>query len=46
MVSPGLEFDRGDWKLYADVEVPVYQDMNGNQLVAPWAIKTVLSHSF
>jgi len=45
IVSPGFEIDRGNWKIYADVEVPVYQDMNGNQLVAPAAVKFILSRS-
>ncbi len=32
--APGLEFDIGKAMLYGDVEVPVYQDVKGNQLVA------------
>jgi hypothetical protein len=46
IVAPGMEFDRGDWKLYADVELPFYQDMNGHQLVAPAALKFILSRTF
>jgi len=46
IVAPGLEFDRDAWKFYADVEVPFYQDMNGQQLVAPAALKFILSRSF
>jgi hypothetical protein len=46
IVAPGVEFDRGDWKFYADVEVPFYQDMNGHQLIAPAALKFILSRNF
>jgi hypothetical protein len=46
IASPGLEVDTDEWKFYADVEVPVYQDMNGNQLIAPAALKFIVSHSF
>lgn len=46
IVAPGIEFDRDVWKFYADVEVPFYQDMNGHQLVAPAALKFILSRSF
>ena len=45
MISPGVEVDAGDWKLYGDVEFPVYQDMTGNQLVAPELFKVILSHA-
>jgi hypothetical protein len=46
IAAPGLEFDRDAWKLYADVELPFYQDMNGHQLVAAAALKVILSRSF
>lgn len=46
IASPGFEIDQNAWKFYADVEVPAYQDMNGNQLVAPWAVKTIVSYAF
>lgn len=45
MISPGIEVDAGDWKLYGDAEIPVYQDMTGNQLVAPVLFKVILSHA-
>jgi len=45
ILSPGFEIDRGNWKLYADVEVPVVQHMNGNQLVAPVALKFIVSRN-
>ena len=46
ILSPGFEIDRGNWNAYADVELPVYQHMNGNQLVVPAAVKLILSRSF
>src|SRR5476649_642101 len=35
ILSPGVEFHIHPVKIYADVEIPVYQNMTGNQLVAP-----------
>ena len=46
LLSPGIEFHLHPVKLYADVEVPVYQNMNGNQLVAPILFKMSLSYMF
>ena len=46
LLSPGIEFHLHPVKLYADVEVPVYQNMNGNQLVAPILFKVSLSYMF
>ncbi len=46
LVAPGLELDTGKLKLYADVEVPVYQNVNGNQLVAPRQYKFIVAYSF
>ena len=34
------------FKLYGDVEVPVYQQANGNQLVAPYLFKIVAGYTF
>jgi hypothetical protein len=45
IVSPGVALSVDQWKLYADVEVPIYQHMNGNQLVAPYALKFIASYS-
>ncbi len=45
MLSPGVEFDVGKWRLYGDVEFPVYQDTNGDQLVAHQLFKFILSRS-
>ena len=46
LVAPGLEFDTGKLKLYADIELPVYQNVNGNQLVAPHQYKFIVAYSF
>ena len=46
MVSPGVEFDMHPISFYADVEVPVFQDFRGNQVVAPWLVKATLSYHF
>ena len=45
-VSPGIEFDAESWRVYGDVEVPVFQWMRGDQLVAPVAFKAIVSYSF
>jgi hypothetical protein len=46
LISPGMELSVNQWKAYADVEFPVYEDMTGNQLVAPAALKVIISYSF
>jgi hypothetical protein len=46
LISPGVEYDVDAIKLYADVEVPVYQYVNNNQLTAPVLTKFVVSYSF
>ena len=46
MVAPGLQLDTPDWRLYGDMELPVYQHVNGNQLVAPALFKVIVSKSF
>ena len=46
LISPGVEYDIDAVKLYADVEVPVYQNVNGNQLTAPILTKLVVAYSF
>jgi hypothetical protein len=46
LISPGVEMSVNQWKAYADVEFPVYEDMTGNQLIAPAALKVIVSYSF
>ena len=46
LLSPGLEFHIHPVKFYVDAELPVFQNVNGNQLVAPVLIKASLSYMF
>jgi hypothetical protein len=46
LLSPGVEFDYHQVSVYADVEVPVFQDMVDNQLVSPWMLKVNFSYKF
>ncbi|QUD88867.1 hypothetical protein [Phenylobacterium montanum] len=46
LLSPGIELTTDKWGLYADVEVPLYQHVNGNQLTAPVLAKLRASRRF
>ncbi len=46
LLSPGVEFHIHPVKIYADVELPVFQNVNGNQLVAPVLVKVNVSYMF
>jgi hypothetical protein len=46
MLSPGIEFNWHPVSLYADVELPVFQDFRGNQLVASALFKVILTYHF
>lgn len=46
LISPGIEMHLAPVKIYLDVELPVYEQVNGNQLVAPWLLKTGVSWMF
>lgn len=46
LIAPGLEFDTGAVKLYGDIEVPFYQQVRGNQLVAPVLTKFMVGYNF
>lgn len=46
LLSPGIEFRLHPVKIYADVEIPVYQHVTGNQLVSPALFKLNLSYMF
>jgi hypothetical protein len=46
LLSPGIEYDVNSLKLYGDVEVPVYQHVNGDQLTAPVYFKIVVAYNF
>ena len=44
--APGVEITINDFKLYADVEFPVYRNVNGNQLVPQNLYKVILGYNF
>ncbi len=46
IVAPGVETKLGIIRVYADIEVPFFQNMRGYQLTAPFASKLILSYSF
>ncbi len=46
LLSPGIEFHIHPVKIYADVELPVYQNFTGNQLAAPVLFKLSVSYMF
>ena len=45
-LSPGIEIDLHPVMLYADVELPVYQRFNGEQLSAAYLVKMIISYKF
>jgi hypothetical protein len=45
LASPGVALVMQQWKFYADIELPLWQQVNGNQLVSPLAVKLILSRS-
>ncbi|HZV20621.1 MAG TPA: hypothetical protein VE986_03660 [Hyphomicrobiales bacterium] len=52
-ISPGFDITKvvddpknQTVKLYGDVEIPVYQRANGNQIVAPYLLKIVAAYTF
>jgi hypothetical protein len=46
LFSPGFELDVSRIRFWADVLVPIYQYYVGDQLSAPWSLKTGLSYMF
>ncbi|HUO03593.1 MAG TPA: hypothetical protein VMU16_00215 [Candidatus Binataceae bacterium] len=46
LVAPGAEIKIGILRIYGDVEVPIFQNMTGNQLTAPVLFKTIFSYDF
>jgi len=45
-LSPGVEFDLHPLRLYADVELPVLNNVVGNQLLAPATVRVILGYLF
>jgi hypothetical protein len=46
LVAPGAEIKLGVIRWYGDVEVPFFQNFNGNQITAPVLFKTIVSYDF
>jgi hypothetical protein len=46
LIAPGIEYDVGALKLYGDVEIPVYQYVHGDQLVARRQYKFIVAYRF
>ena len=46
LISPGVELNMNQRKLYADAESPVYQDVTGNQLIVLANLKFIASYAF
>ena len=46
LIAPGGEMKLGIIRAYADIEIPIFQNMRGFQLTAPFATKLILSYSF
>jgi hypothetical protein len=46
LFSPGIEFDLRPVKVYADIELPLYQHFTGNQVAAPVLVRLSLSCRF
>ena len=46
LLAPGIEFNLRPVKIYADVGIPVYQNVSGNQLIAPVLFKVSASYTF
>jgi hypothetical protein len=45
-LSPGIEFDFKKVRLYADAELPVMNNVVGNQLIVPCTVKVIASYLF
>jgi hypothetical protein len=46
LIAPGGEVRLGVLRFYADMEFPIYQHVNGQQLTAPYLLKTIVSYDF
>ena len=44
--SPAIEISKNSWRVYSSIAFPVYQYVNGNQLVASDLFKISISHDF
>lgn len=46
LLSPGFDIDLSRWTLHAEVALPIYQNVIGNQLIAQQMIKTSVKYRF
>jgi hypothetical protein len=46
LLAPGGEIRMFGLRLYTDVEFPAFIYANGNQLIAPYLVKSILSYDF
>jgi len=46
LIGPGVEVKVGIIRIYLDAEFPIYENVVGNQLVAPVLLKTIFSYDF
>jgi hypothetical protein len=44
--APALELTHENWRLYADVALPIYENFHGNQLAATSLLKVLASFSY
>jgi len=45
-ISPGVETKISVIRLYGDIEIPIFKNMNGFQLTNAWATKLIVSYDF
>lgn len=45
-LAPGIEFEVHPVRVYADVALPVMNNVSGNQLIAPAQVRVIASYSF
>jgi hypothetical protein len=46
LIAPGGEIRLSVFRFYADMEFPIYQHVNGQQLTTPYILKTIISYDF
>lgn len=46
LIGPAIETRVGGFRLYAAVTFPLYVNVNGNQIIAPVQVSTILSYAF
>lgn len=46
LVAPGVDVGIGNWVVHTEVDLPVFQNVIGNQLVAPVLVKFSLAYLF